>query len=214
MMAILAVAVIAVAGVSAGAYIVLTQDHYDDTADGMAKKICDKYSGVYGEFKIEEGATAEKAVINSVVEQYLNNPGAGNSSNRLTILKFETKEAAEAKYTELLASFPSKLGMYTALDTIELTADNGAKDYNCDKGKLMFATYDKKTAEKGACQTAGLILHGKYVIDFSHTVGQDAEPGENVRLYYGIPVSDKFEAGQQISLDTLKGEVQKFLKVL
>ena len=219
LIAIIAVAIVAIAGIGVGVYF-LTKDNGSSEKDALeiAEKYRDDYNGVFGQFKIEDGATSEKAVINATVEKYLNDKGQ-NQVNRITIYKFDSADKAEEKYKELLAVFPTKVSMYTTLETIEL-ADDSAKEYNVDKGKLMINTYEgsskggKDPTKTAASQICGLVISGKVVIDFSQTVGKDADAGENVRLYYGLPITDKYEASQQISLDTAKGYVKEFLAIL
>ena len=212
--AIAAVAVIAVSGAGVGIAYGMGAFNHEEIADAssMAKKVSDNYNGVFGKFSVEEGATKEKAVLNSVVEKYHNDKGQ-QQVNRFTIWAFDSKEDAEKKYTELLESFPETAGMYTIIETLELTSDNGASDYNCDKGRIMFTSYNKEgIPTTAASQSMCLILHGKYVLDLSQQIKKGESAGENVRLYYGLPITDIYEEGQQVSLDTMKTNVKDFLK--
>lgn len=218
--AIIAVAIVVIAGAGVGiAYGMgaFNKEKEANAAD-LAKSFVDSYGeGKFGKFTVEEGASKEKAVLNSVVEKYINDPGS-NSVNRFTIYAFSSTEDAEKKYNELLESFPASLSMYTVLETIELNSENGASDYHCDKGKLMFTTYlgsskgGKDPTKTAASQTFCLMLKGKYVIDCSQSIPKNADAGENVRLYYGLPITDKYEATQQISFDNMKTYVKDFMK--
>ena len=194
--AILAVVVVVCAGAGAGAYIMMNDDGKQSTeinsAADYAKQFVDSYSGEFGTFSVKDGATAEVAIVTSLVKQYYQLPtDEGQSSNSVQIFYYSTKDAASAKYDEIVASIPAASSMTVEKETVTLTGDDAAA-HGCEKITLKICTrnFEDKAVDNGKTysQTNGVALTGNYVIDFSQNGSKGGSTIDNLRLYYGVPI--------------------------
>ncbi len=193
------VAVVAILAVAAVAVVLINKGGEKDyMADELAEKFIKDYSGKeFGEFKLSDGATKEKAELTctcKTVTKDGSKEGTREEPSVIVITHYNNHDDAKKAFLDAITNSKNgskgktlldqqdKLGMANKAVKIFDLREESASQFGADNAFLFYAAYvsDKKTTAQYT-MVAGALLQGNCVISFNTSTNA---------VYYPYAISD------------------------